>query len=206
MVQYDDKRPPLPFRPAGCLAVLLVVALFVIPPAACAAATGATVTPPAADAGALPGADAGALPAADAGAAAWLLAHVNAERRAAGLDQLVADPALADVAAAHARDMIARQYFAHVAPGGATPATRLHRAGIHFLAAGENLAGHTSVAGAHAMLMASPGHRAVILGPVFTRAGIAVVPGGPYGLMIVEVFIAPPQQRPLPSLAAPRAD
>jgi len=190
VVQYDDKRPPLPFRPAGCLAVLLVVALFVIPPAACAAATGATVTPPAAD----------------AGAAAWLLAQVNVERRAAGREPLVADPALADVAAAHARDMIARQYFAHIAPGGATPATRLHRAGIHFQAAGENLAGHTSVAGAHAMLMASPGHRAVILGPAFTRAGIAVVPGGPYGLMIVEVFIAPPQQRPLPSLAAPPAD
>jgi len=183
VVQYDEKRSPLPFKPAGCLAVLLVVALFVISPAAGAAAAGAAVTPPAADV-----------------SAAWLLAHVNVERRAAGLEPLVADPALADVAAAHARDMIARQYFAHIAPGGATPATRLHRAGIHFLAAGENLAGHTSVAGAHAMLMASPGHRAVILGAAFTRGGIAVVPGGPYGLMIVEVFVAPAAA---PAAAAP---
>lgn len=125
------------------------------------------------------------------GDAGWLLSHINAERQAAGLAPLAPDPRLAGVARSHALDMIARHYFSHITPDGATAATRLARGGIRFAAAGENLAGHSNVVGAHEMLMASQAHRAVILSPRFTRAGIAVVRGGPYGLMIVELFIQP---------------
>lgn len=41
--------------------------------------------------------------------------------------------------------------------------------------------------------MKSPAHRGNILNDEFTRIGIAVVRGGPYGLMIVEVFASEPK-------------
>lgn len=42
----------------------------------------------------------------------------------------------------------------------------------------------------------SPSQRANVLSRRFTRVGIAVVKGGPYGMMIVEVFIAEPEEAP----------
>ncbi|HLN60492.1 MAG TPA: CAP domain-containing protein [Symbiobacteriaceae bacterium] len=37
--------------------------------------------------------------------------------------------------------------------------------------------------------MNSPGHRANILKPEFTKIGIGIVSGGPYGLMVTQQFI-----------------
>ena len=116
---------------------------------------------------------------------------VNAERQRHGISPLVYDPVLASVAEAHARDMIGRGYFGHISPRGTTPAGRVGRAGLRFSALGENLAGDTSVTDAHRLLVASPPHRANLLNAAYTRMGVAVVEGGPYGLMIVELFLSP---------------
>lgn len=113
---------------------------------------------------------------------------VNSEREDARLSPLILDERLCIVARRHAEDMIRSGYFGHVSPNSGTLAGRLAAAGVTFGKAGENLAGNTSVSDAHRMLMESPVHRGNVLNSEFTRIGAAVVKGGPYGMMIVEVF------------------
>ena len=119
---------------------------------------------------------------------ARMLELVNAERIAQGLRPLQADPALAEVARAHSRDMFARSYFSHTNPEGQEPFDRMRRAGVTFLVAGENLALAPTLPGAHQGLMNSPGHRANILLPRYGRVGIGVLDGGRYGLMVTQNF------------------
>lgn len=119
---------------------------------------------------------------------ARMLQMLNEERAEAGLPPLKADPELAEVARAHARDMFARSYFAHVTPEGRDPFDRMRAGGIRFLTAGENLALAQTLATAHQGLMNSPGHRANILRPAFGRVGIGILDGGMYGLMVTQKF------------------
>ena len=119
---------------------------------------------------------------------ASMLELVNAERRAKGLQPVKPDPALARLARAHSRDMLARGYFSHVTPEGQDLGKRLARARIGYLAAGENLALAPTLVGAHDGLMHSPGHRANILRPQFGRLGIGVLDAGSHGLMVTQDF------------------
>lgn len=119
---------------------------------------------------------------------ARMLDLVNAERSARGLRLLQADPALAEVARAHSRDMFARGYFSHTNPEGQEAFDRMRQAGLGYRTAGENLALAQSLAGAHQGLMDSPGHRANILRPGYGRVGIGVLDGGRYGLMVTQNF------------------
>jgi len=119
---------------------------------------------------------------------ARMLELVNAERAANGLPALQADPALAEVARAHSRDMFARGYFSHASPEGAQASDRMRQAGVPFLVAGENLALAPTLAMAHRGLMNSPGHRANLLRPQFGRVGIGVLDGGRRGLMVTQNF------------------
>jgi hypothetical protein len=142
-----------------------------------------------------PAADASELdPAAEAEAA--LLALVNEARAAEGLAPVVADPQLAAVGRAHARDMYLRGFFAHDTPDCQAgqdrpdcldPFDRMRRSAITYEVAGENLALAPSIAAAHDGLMRSPGHRANILAADFRRLGIGIV-RGPFGLMVAQEF------------------
>ncbi|WP_425057594.1 CAP domain-containing protein [Sporomusa carbonis] len=51
------------------------------------------------------------------------------------------------------------------------------------------LAGDATVDHAHTSLMNSPGHRANILNSGFSKVGIGIIKGDPYGLMISQEFI-----------------
>ncbi|GAB4091916.1 CvpA family protein [Flaviaesturariibacter terrae] len=119
---------------------------------------------------------------------ARMLELVNEERAQAGLPALAADPELAMVARAHARDMFARGYFSHYTPEHKDPFDRMEAAHISFRTAGENLALGQTLLICHRGLMNSPGHRANILHKEFGRLGIAVLDGGIYGLMIAQEF------------------
>ena len=119
---------------------------------------------------------------------ARMLELVNAERTAQGLRPLQADPALAEVARAHSRDMFARGYFSHTNPEGQEAFDRMRQAGVPYLVAGENLALAQTLPSAHQGLMNSPGHRANILLPRYGRVGIGVLDGGRYGLMVTQNF------------------
>ncbi|MDI3339512.1 MAG: CvpA family protein [Sphaerobacter sp.] len=119
---------------------------------------------------------------------AAMLELLNQERREHGLAPLRADAALQAVARDHAREMFTLGYFAHVSPVSGTPADRLQAAGIRYTVAGENLAYAPTVAIAHRGLMQSPGHRANILSPEFTRVGIGVISGPTGGKMFTQAF------------------
>lgn len=140
----------------------------------------------------------GALPAAvsepsvplvDAARAAELFERMNDARSAEGIPALAWDDALAEVAVARGESLIRDQYFDHYGPDGSSAFSELSARGIAYRLAGENLArnnygGATTVAVAFEALMASPGHRANILEPRFSRAGVAVVRDGRYWLYV----------------------
>ncbi len=129
---------------------------------------------------------------ADAQAEAQMLALVNEARAEIGLRPLALDPRLVPVGRAHSTEMFRLRYFGHISPVTGSPFDRLAAAGITYSRAGENLAYAHSVAVAHRGLMESPGHRANILRPEFTRIGIGVISAGPYGRMFTQVFLTPP--------------
>jgi uncharacterized protein YkwD len=112
-----------------------------------------------------------------------LLAAMNAARADAGLAPLTWDPDLAAVALARARDLIEHDYFDHYGPDGRSAFSELAARGIRYGLAGENLARNNyaeakTVQAAFQGLMGSPGHRANILEPRFSRVGIAAVRSG----------------------------
>ncbi|HSX08763.1 MAG TPA: CvpA family protein [Candidatus Saccharimonadales bacterium] len=124
----------------------------------------------------------------DANAEQQMFGLVNAQRVEQGLDPLIFDNSLRDVARAHSNDMFKRGYFSHFTPEGLSPFDRMQKAGINYQYAGENLALAPSTALAMQGLMNSPGHRANILSPNFHKVGIGVIDGGIYGEMYTQDF------------------
>lgn len=117
-----------------------------------------------------------------------MLALVNQERAKNGLQPLVMDQALRELARSYADQMFKRGYFAHNTPEGVDPFERMRQANIQFGLAGENLALAPTLDQAHTGLMNSPGHRANILRDGFRKVGIGVMDGGIHGKMFVQEF------------------
>lgn len=118
-----------------------------------------------------------------------LLALVNAERARAGLRPLRMDPALSNLARLKSQDMVALNYFGHYSPTYGYPYSMEYQAGIRARYMGaENIAAAANIQMAHALLMASPGHRRNILDPRFTDVGLGVV-SGRWGLVVTQLFI-----------------
>lgn len=122
-------------------------------------------------------------------AEARMVELVNAERSKAGAPPLAVDLTLTRLARQKSADMIKLNYFDHQSPTYGSPFDMMKAAGVTYRTAGENLAGAPTVDRAHTSLMNSPGHRRNILNPAFTHIGIGIVEGGPYGLMITQMFI-----------------
>jgi uncharacterized protein YkwD len=128
-----------------------------------------------------------------------LLCLTNAERRRHGLSQMSWNRALARVAGAHARDMVARHYFAHVSPGGADQMDRIaassYKPAVGCWTAGENLLLSTGIATPAWLLAAwmhSPAHRATILLRGWHDFGLGVAGASPqgdrHGLTLVALY------------------
>lgn len=112
---------------------------------------------------------------------------LNALRRGRKVSPLVLDPALTEVAREYARQMLRGHFIGHIAPDGSTFMKRLTRAGLAALHMGENLAyttGDESEAFTH--LVASRGHLANMLNPLFTKVGVGAISVGLYGTMYVQ--------------------
>jgi len=118
-----------------------------------------------------------------------MLDLVNQERARAGLQSLTMDMNLVKLARMKGQDMIAGGYFAHNSPTYGSPFDMMKKYGVSYRYAGENLAGAPTVESAHTNLMNSPEHRANILNANYTKVGIGMVSGGPYGKMFVQMFI-----------------
>lgn len=126
---------------------------------------------------------------------------INEDRAAQGLSVLALDPDLTAIARSHSKDMYDRHYFDHYAPspGPVTPMDRYlaflgHRPS--FAMVGENIyyrsitdVPEQTANQAEAAFMNSPGHRANILQPRFTKAGVGFyrAPNGQY--WVTEMFL-----------------
>lgn len=122
---------------------------------------------------------------------ATLLSLLNRERTSRGLAPLQLDASLAAVARTKSQEMAGVGYFSHTSPTYGSPQQMLSRYGIAYSAFAENIARGTSAANIHASWMASPGHRANILNPAFTRIGIGVAQSGSGMYSATQLFIRP---------------
>lgn len=121
-------------------------------------------------------------------AALSLFADINRERSADGLRPVVLDARLSGVAAGHAGDMAAKNYFAHESPSGDTPFDRMRAAGCEYSYAGENIAMAPDERVADSALFASTPHRENTLNVNYGRVGIGVARGAHGELLFVEDF------------------
>jgi hypothetical protein len=125
-----------------------------------------------------------------------MLAVTNADRAAAGLSALIESPALDAFAQARADDMETRDYFGHnIPPDGHLVFADM--GGYCFLEAGENIGMWVGEpADVEAEFMASPEHRANILGP-WTAMGFgsaSAADGRWYLVVLFDVPCATPTQ------------
>jgi uncharacterized protein YkwD len=148
--------------------------------------------------------DAGVLDPVEAGQR--LLALLNRDRKAAGLQPLIWDDRVAKVAQAHSEEMRRTKVVAHISPTTGSAADRVRAAGIKTAVVLENVARAYGVGEAHAGLMNSPGHRANLMSPTATHVGIAVVLGDDVAkrreLFVTQVFIRIPPKVDAPQAAA----
>jgi len=97
-------------------------------------------------------------------------------------------PELADLALAHSKDMVERNYFAHQNPEGQNVWDRADQANITYMGIGENLAfGTTDGAQVFQMWFDSSGHRANMEKCSYTHHGI-----GLFNAMWTHVFLTKP--------------
>lgn len=124
-----------------------------------------------------------------------LLDDTNAERTKQGEKPLQYNEQLSTAAYLKARDMFAKQYWAHTAPDGTTPWHWFAEAGYDYADAGENLAKNfTTTEATVAAWMASTHHRENILNINYKDVGFAVMDGtldGQQTTLIVALYGAP---------------
>jgi uncharacterized protein YkwD len=119
---------------------------------------------------------------------AALLARVNRWRATGGdcggeghfgpAPALMWSDTLMQAAAAHSRDMAARDFFSHTGSDGRTLGQRVHASGYAWRSVAENIAvGEASVARVVDGWIASAGHCANLLSADFSEVGAACVPG-----------------------------
>ena len=132
------------------------------------------------------------LNAANSGATAEeieLLKLINNERTKNGLQELKFDAELQRVARIKAQDLVDNNYFSHNSPTYGSPFDMMKSFGITYKAAGENIAGNSSLSGAVTAWMNSEGHRANILSNAYNYTGVGVVESPRYGKVMVQMFI-----------------
>ena len=112
---------------------------------------------------------------------------MNQHRVDQGLAPLAWDDRVAAVAQAHSADMVARSFFSHTNPDGASPFDRLAAAGITYSSAGENIAyGYPTAESVLTAWLNSPGHRSNIENAGYTHHGVGLV-----GTHWTHLFIKP---------------
>jgi uncharacterized protein YkwD len=117
---------------------------------------------------------------------------LNLERVQRGLPAFAPHAGLRAAARAHGREMFTYGFLSHRSRDGRTPVQRILNRQVRVGLVGENLAYAPDVQTAHNELMASTHHRQNILLPQFSLIGIAVLDGGPRGVIVVQDFSGPP--------------
>lgn len=104
-----------------------------------------------------------------------ILKMTNVIRKRFGLSELKWDGQAATAAFGHSKDMALHHYFDHTSPSQGTVGQRLHKAGVQYLEAGENIAANYPD-GIAAMFgwLNSKGHRENLLHKPYTYLGVGV--------------------------------
>lgn len=116
-----------------------------------------------------------------------MLGYINAARASEGIAPLTLNKALSDGAYLKSKDMSENGYFSHTSPTYGSPFDMMKSLGISYGYAGENIAKHTSVKGAHDAFMNSAGHRANIMNTNYKKVGLGFVQNGSY-LYVTQWF------------------
>ncbi|MGI6129699.1 MAG: CAP domain-containing protein [bacterium] len=119
-----------------------------------------------------------------------LINYINQERAKAGVGPVTVDLELVRVARIRANKLVEIRSYEHNIPGLGTAGQHLTREGYKYSYLGENLAAAGSVYQAHANLIRSSGHRAIMLDPKFNKVGVGVsrYTGNMSGVMVIEIF------------------
>lgn len=121
-----------------------------------------------------------------------LLSITNEKRKELGLLPLTVNDDLSKAATLKAKDMFAKDYWAHNSPDGLTPWVYFRNVDYDYMYAGENLArGFTDSSGVVAAWLASPSHRDNMLSKSYNEVGFAVMQGkllGEETTLVVEMF------------------
>lgn len=117
-----------------------------------------------------------------------MLVKINKTRAEMGVDKLVLDDKLSEVARSHGIEMFAGGFLSHLSADGSSPFDRLNKHQISYFFAGENLAIAPDLDSAFNALMESPGHKANIISGDYGKIGLAVLGAGSRGNIYVQEF------------------
>lgn len=118
-----------------------------------------------------------------------ILELINNQRTNNGLNSLIIDDELQNVARIKAQDMVENNYFAHESPTYGSPFDMIKNNQITYRTAGENIAGNSDNKKAVEAWMNSESHKNNILNNSYNYTGIAVVNSSKYGKIFVQMFI-----------------
>lgn len=118
-----------------------------------------------------------------------ILELINNQRTSNGLNSLIIDDELQNVARIKAQDMVENNYFAHESPTYGSPFDMIKNNQITYRTAGENIAGNSDNKKAVEAWMNSESHKNNILNNSYNYTGIAVVNSSKYGKIFVQMFI-----------------
>jgi Cysteine-rich secretory protein family len=136
----------------------------------------------------------------DAAGEKQLVELINQERAHEGLQALVTDERLSQAARRHTELMVKHGGLSHQFDGEPSLQARIADANLRSDRQAENVALEMDAAGAHAVLMNSPPHRANILSSNYNAVGVGVMRSGER-LYVTEDFA-----RRLPDYSEPEAD
>ncbi len=129
-----------------------------------------------------------------------LIELINQERAHAGLQPLATDQRLTQAARKHTALMVQHKALSHQFDDEESLQLRTAEENIRFDRQAENVALEMDVAGAHAILMNSPPHRANILSPDYNAIGVGVIRSGD------EVYVTEDFAHRMPDYSQPEAD
>jgi len=117
----------------------------------------------------------------------------NRERTSNGLMDLAENDLLHSIAEERARDMLEKNYFAHISPTGEQASDVAQRIGYRYKIIAENIASGTFFTNQKIVngWMQSPGHRKNILSPAIKEIGVSVMKGrmgGKETWVAVQIF------------------
>lgn len=123
-----------------------------------------------------------------------LIALINQERGARGLEALAPQGQLTGAARVHSADMACNDLVSHTGSDGSSPGDRVTRQGYSYRSLGENIyAGGGSASSVLNAWMNSAGHRDNLLNPGFREIGVGYRhwSGSTYGTYITAVLASP---------------